>query len=201
MEKSDKKQNDSLNLYLYRSLNYTDDYKDIPPYEIKESVFCLINSYNKRIYFRDNQTEIEDIFKILFKARKSKYNYYELIYPIIKLNFNDNNEIEKLDKRMWYVFNREKQNKNEKDEGNQGGEKNEEYNLIKNDIIKFGNAKYEIIEKHISSPIPEIKNQLNEIIIINSAQFFINFIQNMNLSKKIFVADVMDEVHLKKIPR
>ena len=158
MEESNIMQNDSLKLYLkFKTqtdgdlLNYLNDHKNSDSYEIKESVFCLSHTIDKLIHFRDNQSKIEDILEILFKARKSKKNYYELIYPIIKLNFKDDNEIEKLDKRMWYVFNRK------------GQKKNEEYNLIKNDIIKFGTTKYEIIEKHISSSILKIKNQLNEI--------------------------------------
>ena len=161
MEESNKEQNDSLKLYLNFQtqsdeylLNYINDHKYSKSYETKESVFCLSHSINKSIDFRDNQSEIEDIFEILFKARKSKKNYYELIYPIIKLNYKDKNEIEKLDKRIWYVFKREKQIIENK---------NEDYNLIKNDIIKFSTTKYEIIEKHISSSIPENKNQLNEI--------------------------------------
>ena len=60
------------------------------------------------------------------------------------MNFRDYKEIEKLDNRLWYVF--KTQNQDDKYEN-----KNEEYNLLKNDIIKFGSAKYEIIEKHISS--------------------------------------------------
>ena len=182
MEESNKKQNDSLILYLkflpqtlqsngdlFNNLN--DNKTKI--YKIEESVFCLSDSFDKSIHFRVNQSKIEDMYEILFKARKSKKNYYELIYPIIRLNFNNNNEIEKLDKRMWYVFNREGQKKNEdknedknkdkNEDKNKDKNKNEEYNLMENDIIKFGTAKYEIIEKHISSSIPENKNQLNKI--------------------------------------
>jgi hypothetical protein len=60
------------------------------------------------------------------------------------MNYRDNRGIEKLDNRLWYVC--RSHNKNNKYEN-----KNEEYNLLKNDIIKFGSAKYEIIEKHICS--------------------------------------------------
>ena len=74
------------------------------------------------------------------------------------MNFRDYKEIEKLDNRLWYVF--KTQNQDDKYEN-----KNEEYNLLKNDIIKFGSAKYEIIEKHISSSSTksEIKSQLNKV--------------------------------------
>ena len=79
MEESNKKQNDSLKLYLNFQtqidgglLNYFNDHKASTPYETKESVFCLSHSIDKSIHFSDKHSKIEDIFEILFEARKSK---------------------------------------------------------------------------------------------------------------------------------
>jgi len=95
---------------------------------------------------------------LIFKIRKSKNNYYELIYPLLKLTFNDYDKIEQLDDRMWYVFKSENQDNKYENE-------NDSYNLLENDIIKFGQAKFEIIKKHISSSSIENKNILNQIYI------------------------------------
>ena len=111
--------------------------------------YCQDIIGKKLIYDKDKQTDIDEKSRMLFRARKSKNNYYELIYPIVKFSYKDYEEISKLDNRLWYY--------------NKNGNENEEYNLLENDIIKFGNRKYEIIKKHTSSTIPEIKNQLNEV--------------------------------------
>ena len=122
----------------------------------EKSIYCCKNKTNNGIYFRNNQMDIEEGLKILFRARKSKNNYYELIYPLIKLAFRAHKEIEKLDNRMWYVLKSKIQN-------NIYINENEEYNLLENDIIKFGGTKYEIVEKHITSSFSEIKNRLNDV--------------------------------------
>ena len=108
------------------------------------------------IYDKAKQTDVDEKLRILFRARKSKNNLYELIYPLVKLSYSNYDEISDLDNRLWY-YNKSKNKVIEYES------KNEEYNLLENDIIKFGPKKYEIIKKHISSSIPEIKNQLNEI--------------------------------------
>ena len=117
--------------------------------------YCQGIKEEKHIYDIPKQIDKEEQLRMLFKARKSKNNYYELIYPIVKMFHFNYDEIEKLDNRMWYVKPKSLDNKYENE--------NEEYNLLENDIIKLGKRKYEIIEKHISSTIPEIKNQLNEV--------------------------------------
>ena len=122
----------------------------------EKNIFCCKNKINNGIYFKNNQIDIKEELKILFRVRKSKNNYYELIYPLIKDAYRDQKEIEKLDSRIWYVLKSENQNNKYENE-------NEEYNLLENDIIKFGSTKYEIIEKHIHSSKPEIKNQINEV--------------------------------------
>ena len=122
----------------------------------EKSIFYLKNlEYNKVVHCFD-QIEIKDNCETLFRARKSKNDYYELIYPIVKIFFSEYKDIKKLDKRMWYLLESDK-----KDfiyETN-----NEEYNLEQNDIIKFGQRKYEIIEKHINNQIKK-ENNLSDSI-------------------------------------
>ena len=150
--------------FFFKIIDYEDksfDYKkeiNLITRSTKKSIFCCQKKSNKDIIFRNNQIDIDQEYETtLFRARKSKNNYFELIYPLIKMNFRDDKEIEKLDNRLWYMFGTQNQDKKYKG--------NEEYNLLKNDIIKFGMAKYEIIEKNISSSssISEIKSQLNKI--------------------------------------
>ena len=137
------------------------DYNDFDGYKkpIKQkekSIFYCKKRRKKNIFTFPDQKEIGAQYEIIFRARKSKFNYYELIYPIIKLNFRDTNDIAELDKRMWYLTNSENPN-------NKYKYKNEIYNLLEDDIIKFSCVKYVLIEKHISSSISENKNQLNKV--------------------------------------
>ena len=71
------------------------------------------------------------------------------------MSFSDCNEIEKLNKRMWYVF--KSQNPENKYEN-----KNEDYYLSENDIIKFGTVKYEIIKMHKSSSSEKVENNIEK---------------------------------------
>ena len=107
-----------------KSFNYYNEEKIIDlKGSTKTSIFCCENKINKVIFFRNNQIEIEDELETLFRARKSKNNYFELIYPLIKMNYRDNRGIEKLDNRLWYVCRSHNQN-------NKYENKNEEYNLL-----------------------------------------------------------------------
>ena len=54
---------------------------------------------------------------------------------------------------MWYVFKSEKNNGKNKYEN-----KNEDYYLSENDIIKFGLIKYEITKIHKSSSSEKVNN-------------------------------------------
>ena len=145
-----QKENDDEDIFDYTDTN---GYETTVKKNEKNIFYCKEIKKSKICYFPE-QKKIDEKFEILFRARKSKFNHYELIYPIIKLNFRDTNNIAKLDNRMWYLTNSE--NKNNKYKYN-----NEIYNILENDIIKFGCVKYELIEKHINSSFSEIKNQLN----------------------------------------
>ena len=141
-------------LYLYASTNiYGKDDINIDFTDKKSIFYCK----NKNVILPiDNQTEINEQLEICFRARKSKNNYYELIYPIIKIPYSDYSEIEKLDNRLWYIL-------KSADPKNNSENPNDDYNLLENDIIKFGKSKYEIIEKHISNSSTEQNNQINNI--------------------------------------
>ena len=96
----------------------------------------IIVNFEKHDYIQPN-------CEILFKARKSKYGYYELINPIHTGDVLNLDNIENLNQKMWLVLPSERgESKYE--------EQNKPYNLKKNDIIKIGLKKYEIIEKNIT---------------------------------------------------
>ena len=148
-------------LYLDFKINFNDfdlfDFSNVkntntPDITNGSNIFYCKDKKNK-IFTEYKQCDIKD--EIIFRARKSKKNYYELIYPIVKMSFSDCNEIEKLNKRMWYVF--KSQNPENKYEN-----KNEDYYLSENDIIKFGTVKYEIIKMHKSSSSEKVENNIEK---------------------------------------
>ena len=152
---NEKQGNSRVSLHLYFKVEESFESHAIT--KEKNIFYCQsIKEKNQYIYGIQKQIDIGEQLRMLFRARKSKNNYYELIYPIVKMFYFNYDEIKKLDNRMWYVF-------KSKNLDNKYENENEEYNLLENDIIKLGKRKYEIIEKHISSSIPEIKNQLNEV--------------------------------------
>ena len=90
-----------------------------------------------------SQIESKKESKILFRARKNKNKQYELINVIKKKMKKNENNINNLDNKMWYVLNSEGKGK-EKYEN-----KNKTYYLKENDILKLGRRKYEIIKVNI----------------------------------------------------
>ena len=156
--KSEQEENRNPGLYLYYSTNIYENDNIHTNFTDKKSIFYCRDKYNNNLIFpKENQTEINEQFEIGFRARKSKNDYYELIYPIIKIPFSDYSEIDKLNNRLWYIF-------KPVDPKNNNENPNDDYNLLENDIIKFGsNAKFEIIKKHISNSSTEHNNQINNV--------------------------------------
>lgn len=115
--------------------------------------------YSNNINIYQNQLDIEQNSDILFKARKSKNGYYELINPIMRYSNIDLDSINNLDEKMWYVLPSEKDNCVFENE-------NEPYNLIEGDIIKFGMKAYEVIKKNVNV-IPSQYDKINPINKIN----------------------------------
>ena len=92
--------------------------------------------------------------EIIFRARKSlkpNKNVYQIINPIRKKLPKNEENIEKLNNNIWYVI-------KSKDEFYEN--KNEDYCLYENDIIKIGKKKYEITKFHFNNSFPE-KNTSN----------------------------------------
>ena len=156
--KSEQEENRNPGLYLYYSTNIYENDNIHTNFTDKKSIFYCRDKYNNNLIFpKENQTEINEQFEIGFRARKSKNDYYELIYPIIKIPFSDYSEIDKLNNRLWYIF-------KPVDPKNNNENPNDDYNLLENDIIKFGsNAKFEIIKKHISNSSTQHNNQINNV--------------------------------------
>ena len=103
--------------------------------------YCKIQGKNN-IINSEKHYNIQSNCDILFRARKSKNHYYEIINPIHTSYILDLNNIEQLDKKMWLVLTSE-------EEDCKYENLNAPYYLQQNDIIKIGQKKYEIIEKNI----------------------------------------------------
>lgn len=122
--------------------------------DFKDEPFYCLESCGNINNEKDNIT-LSKYNKILFRVMKSKTNnIYKIINPVcIDMELNPYN-ISSLNDRMWLTLKSE--NKELKHENG-----NEEYNLLKHDIIKIANKKYEIIEKNIAIKGNEKINKIN----------------------------------------
>ena len=136
------------------------------PYPIeKKSLYCYKNENDSYILFADKQIELPSSCSIIFRARKSKKEYYELISPILPGSYININYIDKLDKNLWFIF-------PTIDPSNKYENKNEEYYLRENDIIKFSKKKYEVSKLCINNRKRiEKENVINEINKKNGSIF------------------------------
>ena len=162
-----------------------------------DNVLTINHSTSNKYYYYSKQqgkniivnnekhTSIQSNCEILFKARKSKNGYYELINPIHRGDVLDLDIIENLNKKMWRVLPSEKG-------ATKYEEQNEPYNLQENDIIKIGLIQYEIIEKNITIDSKEkisSKNKNN----LNDERIFSEEIEN------IIVYESTDEYNTNEI--
>lgn len=111
------------------------------------------NNINKISQQSEVKTEKDEI--ILFRIRKSKNNTYTIENPINKNMLPTKQNIKNLENKLWYVLNCTPY----RDINNL-----DEYIVNKNDIIKFGNSKYEVIEKKINN----IDNNIIKIYLQNN---------------------------------
>ena len=118
-----------------------------------EKLFYCRTKYQNNIFTYTDQKEIRDC-DILFFARKSKNKYYELSWPITKFKIADTYNIENLNNKMWLIQNTENNDKLIYEI------ENSPYYLQKNDIIKLGKIKYEIIKLKIISKENKPTNNL-----------------------------------------
>ena len=108
----------------------------------EDSTFIIMKKNNS--FFRvDNQSNIESKKGelLLFRIRKNKSDIYILENPIPTKISEDNSN--SLNIKLWLIINSIDDEKNEKIEKNII---NRDYYLNKNDILKFGNIKYIVLE-------------------------------------------------------
>lgn len=126
--------------------------------------FYFLNSFNKNFNFIEAKEshcikESEDninVREILFQTRKSFINNtFEIISPFYNNMEKNEENIQTLNSNLWYVI---------KSDPIFCDNDNEDYILNENDIIKFGNKKYEIIKKYIKNN--KIENQQNSNVSI-----------------------------------
>ena len=108
----------------------------------KNSFYC--RKKTNKIYNFIKHEDIDQQYEILFRARKSKKGYYELIHPISRSINLDISNLNRLDNSMWLILQSQEKDGLYKNE-------NGEYNLLENDIIKLGQKKYEIIKININN--------------------------------------------------
>lgn len=110
-----------------------------------KSIYYCRTLYTNKIVIYEEQKYIDDECQILFRARKSKKGYYELIWPIAKFDSLDEDNLDDLDNKIWFVV------KSDNNENNQiiYENENDDYYLNENDIIKIAKKKYEVIKLNI----------------------------------------------------
>ena len=126
---------------------------------ISKCFFYCRDKFSNNIYNYTRQIDIDQNSDILFKARRSLKDYYELINPIMKYSNLDLDNINRLSDKMWYVLPSVKgccifENENEP------------YNLLEGDIIKFGQKVYEVTKKNVNI-IPSENDKINPINEVN----------------------------------
>ena len=128
---------------------------------IEDSTYLILKRDTFSFLRLDNQSNIEmkNGEVLLCKIRKNKNNTYFLENPL-PLNISEENS-NNLNTKLWYILN----SGNLKTKDNI---LNKNYYLNKNDIIKFGNIKYKVLEIFINSKKKvNIKEGNNETIINN----------------------------------
>ena len=134
----------------------------------EDNTFVIIKK-NNNFYRVDNQSNIESKKGelLLFRIRKNKNNKYFLENPIPPKISEENSDI--LNIKLWFII------KSSFDAINEIKFINQDYYLNENDILKFGNIKYIVLEINIKSNIDtddnnskddtinEEKNDLNDI--------------------------------------
>ena len=99
--------------------------------------FIRNNNYKIKTIAQHSEIQTEKGEELLFRIRKSKNNNFTIENPICNIE-KTKNGISNLTNKLWYILSNKNTNNNIED-----------YILNKNDIIQFGESKYEIIEKHI----------------------------------------------------
>ena len=127
---------------------------------VMKKSFIVRNIKNNKIKYYKQQGEIPRDEKILFKI-----NYFQdnpkIEKAIFKSNLEQNEkEINSINEYIWYVINSVESN---------GINKNEDYYLSENDILKFGKVKYIVKEIHIENKTNNINNNIN---MYNNAKIF-----------------------------
>ena len=151
------------------------------------------NNINKISQQSEVKTEKDEI--ILFRIRKSKNNTYTIENPINKNMLPTKQNIKNLENKLWYVLNCTPY----RDINNL-----DEYIVNKNDIIKFGNSKYEVIEKKINN----IDNNIIKIYLQNNYDvsrlnriIYVEFVSMVHQVKKIlkFVYVVVKIIYIMNV--
>ena len=136
----------------------------------EERYFYCRGKFNNNIFNRAEQKDIPQYCDILFLARKSKNGYYELIWPIAGFERTDIYSLNHLNNKMWLI-----QKFQDNDTNTFPYEiENKPYYLKENDIIKFGEIKYEIINLNIISENNISKNNANSIFTLKKININVN---------------------------
>ena len=124
--------------------------------QISEGFYFAINKINKiNTVSQHSEIKTEKGDQLLFRTRKSKNGDFSIENPVNKKMPRTINNYNSLNNKSWYIL---------KSDPTQNKSNNrDDYILNKNDIIKFGTSKYEVIDKYIEN-CNEKNNKKNNYI-------------------------------------
>ena len=138
---------DTLGIFDYQNALVANTNKNTE----NEDCYCYKSRYMNYIDICDSHSKLCKNDFLLFRARKSRNNNYEIINTLKKNMRKTKENINKLDSKLWFVIKPEKEGKFENN--------NKSYIINENDIIKFGRKKYEVIKLNTTvKPYQNLEN-------------------------------------------
>ena len=123
-------------------VNYDTKGIKIEEMDISEGYYFVRKKNNCiRKVVQHSDIKIENGDEILFRIRKNKKQMFSIENPLNKKMEETVENVRNLGKKLWYVL--------KSTPKHNMCHNNEDYILNKNDIIRFGNTLYEVIEKNI----------------------------------------------------
>lgn len=124
--------------------------------QISEGFYFAINKNNKiNLVSQHSEIKTEKGEQLLFRIRKSKNGDFSIENPLNKKMTRTINNYNSLNNKLWFIL--------KSDPAQNKSNNIDDYILNKNDIIKFGTSKYEVIDKHIEN-CNEKNNKKNNYI-------------------------------------
>lgn len=129
-------------------------YTRMEDFNISQGFYFALSKKNKiKKYTQHSNIKTEKGEEIILRLRKSKNNNFTIENPINKRYQKEKSTIDSLYNKIWYILNTKETRKTNNNKN--------DYIINKNDIIRFGNSMYEVIEKF------DINKQKEKVNIIS----------------------------------